>query len=140
MRPMHEHLSGKIKNLSQKPGVYIMKDKTGKIIYIGKAKVLKNRVSQYFHDAPKDNIKTERMVSNIHDFDYIVTDTELEALVLECNLIKLHKPKYNILLKDDKNFPYLKITQNEEYPKIMLARKKSDDLSLIHISEPTRPY
>lgn len=127
MRPSHGHLFGKIKNLSLKPGVYIMKDKAGKIIYIGKAKVLKNRVSQYFQDAPKDNIKTERMVSNIYDFDYIVTDTELEALVLECNLIKLHKPKYNILLKDDKNFPYLKITQNEEYPKIMLARKKLND-------------
>ncbi|MBQ3379455.1 MAG: excinuclease ABC subunit UvrC [Clostridia bacterium] len=127
MRKQHEHLSAKIKNLSQKPGVYIMKDKSGQIIYIGKAKVLKNRVSQYFHDAPKDNMKTEQMVSNIHDFDYIVTDSELEALVLECNLIKLHKPKYNILLKDDKNFPYLKITMNDDYPKISLARKKLSD-------------
>ncbi|MBQ4249014.1 MAG: excinuclease ABC subunit UvrC [Clostridia bacterium] len=123
----HEHLAAKIKNLSHKPGVYIMKDKSGKIIYIGKAKVLKNRVSQYFHDAPKDNMKTEQMVSHIHDFDYIVTDSELEALVLECNLIKLHKPKYNILLKDDKNFPYLKITMGDDYPKISLARKKLDD-------------
>ncbi|MBR2742658.1 MAG: excinuclease ABC subunit UvrC [Clostridia bacterium] len=127
MRKEHEHLSNKIKNLSMKPGVYIMKDKSGRIIYIGKAKALKNRVSQYFHDAPKESIKTERMVSNIHDFDYIVTDTELEALVLECNLIKLHKPKYNILLKDDKNFPYLKITLNDDYPKIALARKKLPD-------------
>ena len=98
------------------PGVYIMRDKSGKIIYIGKAKVLKNRVSQYFRNVEEKRDETEKysekvyqMVMHVYDFDTIITDSEFEALVLECSLIKLHKPRYNILLKDDKGYQYIKI-------------------------------
>ena len=104
--------SYKIKSLPEKSGVYIMKDKDGTVIYVGKAKILKNRVKQYF-TKQDHSPKVAAMVSNISDFEYIITDTELEALILECNLIKLHMPKYNILLKDDKTYPFIKITVNE---------------------------
>ncbi len=112
-----------LKNLPNKPGVYIMKDKEKNIIYIGKAKVLKNRVRQYFQASHSDSPKVKSMVANIEEFEYIVTDSELEALVLECNLIKKHKPRYNILLKDDKHYPYIKITLNEDYPRLLFTRK-----------------
>lgn len=105
------YLRKKAMNLPLNPGVYIMKDKSGKIIYIGKAKLLKNRVSQYFGSQNNHSLKVRRMVENVDDFDYILTDTELEALVLECSLIKQHTPKYNILLKDSKGYSYIKITK-----------------------------
>ncbi|MBT1280309.1 excinuclease ABC subunit UvrC [Thermoanaerobacter sp. CM-CNRG TB177] len=117
----------KLKLLPEKPGVYIMKDKSGKIIYVGKAVVLKNRVRQYFQNKEKQLPKVKVMLSHVEDFEYIVTDTELEALMLECNLIKKYKPKYNVLLKDDKNYPYIKVTVNEEYPRIMFTRRIEPD-------------
>ncbi|KHO63096.1 Excinuclease ABC subunit C [Thermoanaerobacter sp. YS13] len=117
----------KLKLLPEKPGVYIMKDKSGKIIYVGKAVVLKNRVRQYFQNKENQLPKVKVMLSHVEDFEYIVTDTELEALMLECNLIKNYKPKYNVLLKDDKNYPYIKVTVNEEYPRIMFTRRIEPD-------------
>ena len=104
-------LKDKANKLPLTPGVYIMRDKDGKIIYIGKAKALKNRVSQYFGSQDKHLTKVRRMVENVQDFDYILTDSEFEALVLECSLIKQNTPKYNILLKDDEGFSYIKITR-----------------------------
>ena len=104
-------LRKKAMRLPLHPGVYIMHDKTGKIIYIGKAKALKNRVSQYFGSEKNHDKKVRQMVSNVEDFEYILTDSEFEALVLECSLIKQHTPKYNILLKDDKGYHYIKVTR-----------------------------
>ncbi len=121
------NIEEKLKLLPEKPGVYIMKDSNGKIIYVGKAVVLKNRVRQYFQNQANQLPKVRTMVRHVADFEYIVTDTELEALILECNLIKKHKPKYNILLKDDKNYPYIKITVNEDYPRIVFTRKVEMD-------------
>lgn len=116
-----------LKNLPNAPGVYLMHDKEGTIIYVGKAKILKNRVRQYFQNSANHTPKVRAMVGNIAYFEYIVTDTEAEALALECNLIKKHKPKYNILLKDDKHYPYIKITINEPYPKLLKVRKLKKD-------------
>ena len=116
-----------LQNLPDRPGVYIMKDKDNEIIYVGKAKVLKNRVRQYFHESANHPPKVRMMVQKICSFEYITTDTELEALILECNLIKKHKPKYNIRLKDDKNYPLIKITVNEEFPRVFVVRKISND-------------
>lgn len=116
-----------LKKLPQKPGVYIMKDETDNIIYIGKAISLRNRVRQYFQSPKNQPLKVQKMVPNIKEFEYIVTDSELEALILECNLIKKHRPKYNILLKDDKQYPYIKITINELYPRIFITRKREKD-------------
>lgn len=115
----------KLKNLPSLPGVYIMKDEGGTVIYVGKSKCLKNRVTQYFKKSGHGG-KVGAMVENIRDFEYIVTDSETEALVLECNLIKKYMPHYNILLKDDKQYPYIKITA-EKYPKLLLARKAEKD-------------
>ena len=117
----------KLKKIPLCPGVYIMKDKEDKIIYVGKSKALKNRVSQYFQSSKNHSPKTVSMVNNIADFDYILTDTESEALALECNLIKKYRPKYNILLKDDKQYPYIKITTNEDFPRIFITRKIEED-------------
>ena len=114
------------KKLPDMSGVYIMKDAHGEIIYIGKAKNLKNRVSSYFMSDSRHTEKVKKMVSNISKFDYIVTDSEFEALVLECSLIKKHQPKYNILLKDDKGFSYIKITK-EKWPKILYVKQKQND-------------
>ena len=123
----------KLKNLREKsmklpltPGVYIMKNKDGEIIYIGKAKKLKNRVSQYFGSQSGHSTKVRKMVENVRDFDYILTDSEFEALVLECSLIKQNMPKYNILLKDDKGYSYIKITKGD-YGKISACFRKDDD-------------
>ena len=116
-----------LKKLPDKPGVYIMKDENGTIIYVGKAVVLKNRVRQYFQTSANHSAKVTAMVAKISEFEYIVTDTELEALILECNLIKKHKPKFNILLKDDKNYPYIKITMNEDYPRMFMTRRVDRD-------------
>ncbi len=115
-----------LKKLPEKPGVYIMKDKDDNILYVGKAVVLKNRVRQYFQKNNK-TARIEKMVSLIDHFEYIVVDSEMEALILECNLIKLHRPKYNVLLKDDKMYPYIKITLNEEFPTVRMTRKKFND-------------
>ncbi len=120
-------LEEKIKGLPECPGVYIMKDNGGNIIYVGKSKCLKNRVSQYFHKNSLHTPKVASMVQAICDFEYIMTDTEWEALVLECNLIKKHKPYYNILLKDSKAYPYIKLTLGEPYPRLLLARKIEKD-------------
>lgn len=120
-------LEEELKNLPDDPGVYIMHNSEGTIIYVGKAKVLKNRVRQYFQKNSNHTPKVRAMVSNIAYFEYIVTDSETEALALECNLIKKHRPKYNILLKDDKHYPYIKVTINEPYPKILKVRKLQKD-------------
>lgn len=122
------YIKEKLKNLPDKPGVYIMKNEQGEIIYIGKAISLKNRVRQYFKTSGHAG-KVGAMVSHINDFEYILTDSELEALILECNLIKKHRPKYNVLLKDDKHYPYIKITMNDEFPKIALTREIKKDKS-----------
>lgn len=121
------NLEEELKILPDKPGVYIMKDKNKEVIYVGKASVLKNRVRQYFRSSSNHSPKVEAMVSKISEFEYIVTDTELEALILECNLIKRFKPRFNILLKDDKHYPYIKITMAEEFPRILIARKIEKD-------------
>ena len=119
-------LSEKIKNLPQNSGVYIMKDSEGNIIYIGKAKVLKNRVSQYFNNTKKLP-KVAAMVSKIADFEYIITNNELDALILECNLIKQHQPHYNILLKDGKNYSYIRIDTKKEFPVLEACRQVKKD-------------
>lgn len=121
-----KELRKKAMALPLQPGVYIMKNKDKKIIYIGKAKKLKNRVSSYFGSHSNHSLKVIRMVENVDDFDYILVDTEFEALVLECSLIKQHMPKYNILLKDDKGYNYIKITKGE-FPKIMECKRMDDD-------------
>lgn len=122
-----EHLREKAAGLPLSSGVYIMRDKSGKVIYVGKSKVLKQRVSQYFHEHAAHDIKTAKMVSSVWDFDYMLTDNNMEALTLENRLIKLHKPKYNIKLKDDKNYPYIKVTLTDEYPRIYIVRKRLPD-------------
>lgn len=111
-----------LRNLPDFPGVYLMKDKTGKIIYVGKAKILKNRVRQYFQNTEEKDPKTRALVSKIHNIETIVTKTEAEALILENTLIKIHKPRYNILLKDDKTYPYICVTVQENFPGIFLTR------------------
>ncbi|MCC8159820.1 MAG: excinuclease ABC subunit UvrC [Oscillospiraceae bacterium] len=116
-----------LKNLPEEPGVYIMHDSDDNIIYVGKAKILKNRVRQYFQKNANHTPKVLAMVSNVAYFEYIVTDSETEALALECNLIKKHRPKYNILLKDDKHYPYIKVTINEPYPRVLKVRKLQKD-------------
>ncbi|MDF2520546.1 MAG: uvrC, partial [Clostridia bacterium] len=120
-------LEDKLKNLPEKPGVYIMKDENNEIIYVGKAISLKNRVRQYFQSSRGHSPKVVAMVERIRDLEYIITDSELEALILECNLIKKHRPKYNILLKDDKHYPYIKVTVNEAFPRIMITRDIKKD-------------
>jgi excinuclease ABC, C subunit len=119
MFDIQEHL----KTLPASPGVYIMKDKFGNVIYVGKAVSLKNRVRQYFQSSKNHSDKVKSMVKNIFSFEYIMTDSELEALILECNLIKKYKPKYNILLRDDKTYPYIKVTVNEDYPRVLKVRR-----------------
>ena len=121
-----ERIKEDLKKLPERPGVYIMKDKNDNILYVGKAVVLKNRVRQYFQKTNKTE-RIKKMVSQIDHFEYIVVDSEMEALILECNLIKLHRPKYNVLLKDDKMYPYIKITLNEDYPTVRITRKKFND-------------
>jgi len=116
-----------LKKLPAKPGVYLMHDKKDAIIYVGKAVNLKNRVRQYFQSSRGKTPKIQKMVSLIARFEYIVVDSEMEALVLECNLIKEHQPKYNTMLKDDKHYPYIRITTNEAYPRVLFARSRGKD-------------
>lgn len=117
-------LREKAATLPLTPGVYIMKDRAGKVIYVGKSRAIKNRVSQYFHESGQNSMKTDAMTAHIFDFDYILCDTEIEALTLENSLIKLYTPRYNIKLKDDKSYPYLKATVGEEFPRFVMTRKR----------------
>ena len=121
------HIEEELKKLPAKPGVYLMHDEKDNIIYVGKAISLKNRVRQYFQSSRNKGAKIEQMVTHIRRFEYIVTDSELEALVLECNLIKEHRPKYNTMLMDDKGYPLIKVTVHEAYPRVMLARTMQKD-------------
>ena len=118
------HLREKASGLPLSPGVYIMKDKAGKVIYVGKSRKLKNRVSQYFHENDFKSPKTDAMTFFVADFEYFLCDTEIEALSLENSLIKLYRPRYNVKLKDDKSYPYLKATVNDEYPEFTMTRKR----------------
>lgn len=121
---MNNAIKHKLEILPDLPGCYLMKDRHGTIIYVGKAKILKNRVRSYFTGA--HDTKTQRLVSEIQDFEYIVTSSDIEALILEMNLIKKHSPKYNVLLKDDKSYPYIKLT-NERHPRLITTRKVKKD-------------
>jgi len=123
--PSRSELLLKANGLPLCAGVYIMRDRAGKVIYVGKSARLKNRVSQYFQNSEK-NAKTAKMVANVFDFDYILCDTEMEALTLENSLIKKYSPKYNIRLKDSKSYPYIKVT-DEEYPRILFTRTRASD-------------
>lgn len=123
------NIEEELKKLPSQPGVYIMHDAKDEIIYVGKAISLKNRVRQYFQSSRNKTAKIEQMVSRIARFEYIVTDSELEALVLECNLIKEHQPRYNTMLKDDKAYPYIKVTVGEEFPRVLFARTMKKDKS-----------
>ena len=116
-----------LKKLPAEPGVYLMKDQFNNIIYVGKAISLKNRVRQYFQSSKNHSSKVKSMVKNIKSFEYIITDSELEALILECNLIKQYRPKYNVLLRDDKTYPYIKVTTNEDYPRVLKVRRVLKD-------------
>ena len=116
-----------LKNLPSKPGVYLMKNSLGEVIYVGKAKILKNRVKSYFQNSKNHSEKVRVMVKHIAEFEYIVTDSEMEALILECNLIKKYSPRYNIMLKDDKFYPFIKITINDDFPRVFVTRNYSKD-------------
>ena len=122
-----EELREKANDLPLLPGVYLMMDKTGKVIYVGKAKKLKNRVSQYFQDTASHNEKTRAMVSQVDHFDTIFVSSEFEALILENSLIKRHQPRYNILLKDDKGYPFIRLDTGVSYPRFTLAGKAEED-------------
>ena len=127
MEQNHFYIEEELKKLPTQPGCYLMHDETDEIIYVGKAVNLRNRVRQYFQASRNKGVKIEQMVTHIRRFEYIVTDSELEALVLECNLIKEHRPKYNTMLMDDKTYPFIKVTTNEPFPRVMLARRIQKD-------------
>ena len=118
-----EHIKAILDTLPEKPGCYLMKDKDGKIIYVGKAINLKNRVRSYFHASADQTYKTQQMVRKIADIDLILVDSELEALILEMNLIKEHRPFYNVRLKDDKRYPYIKVHWADDFPKVSVTRQ-----------------
>ena len=126
---MYFNIEEELKKLPGQPGVYLMHDDKDEIIYVGKAISLKNRVRQYFQAGRNRTPKIEQMVSHIKRFEYIITDSEMEALILECNLIKEHQPRYNTMLKDDKAYPFIRLTVGEEYPRIMMAREMKKDNS-----------
>ena len=123
------NIQDELKKLPDQPGVYIMRDNSDTIIYIGKAKSLTKRVHQYFQPSHNEGLKKKQMVEHIDHFEYIITDSELEALVLECNLIKEHTPKYNTMLRDDKTYPYIRVTVGEEYPRVLFSRDMKKDKS-----------
>ena len=125
--PSREELHDKVLALPREPGVYIMKNARGEVIYVGKAKALKNRVSQYFQNEARHSPKTRKMVSNIDDFDIIVCRSEFEALVLENSMIKKYKPKYNILLKDDKGYPFVRVSLHEPYATFTVVSRVQKD-------------
>ena len=116
-----------LKKLPDKPGVYLHRDKLGHVIYVGKAVSLKNRVRQYFQSQTNMAPKVRAMVEHIEEFEYITTDSEMEALILECNLIKKYMPKYNVLLRDDKTYPYIKVTTGEDFPRVLKTRRVVGD-------------
>ena len=118
-----EFLRSKASSLPRLPGVYIMENRAGEVIYVGKSRSLRDRVSQYFHGS--HDVKTAKMASNVNNFRFIICDSEMDALILENDLIKQYTPKYNILLKDSKSYPYIKIT-DEEYPRIVMTRRRTD--------------
>jgi len=120
-------LEEKLDRLPDRPGVYLYKDAKGQIVYVGKAASLRSRVRSYFQESRARDPKTEALVGQIRDLDYIVTDNELEALILESNLVKKHRPRYNIILRDDKHYPFLKLTTDEEYPRLVVARRVQKD-------------
>lgn len=124
---MNESIAKTLAVLPDKPGVYIMRDEHGKIIYVGKAVVLKNRVRSYFRNLASHTVKVKALVAKVAEIETIVTDSEVEALILECNLIKKHRPRYNIMLKDDKTYPYLKVTLQEDFPRIYVTRRQLRD-------------
>lgn len=126
------NIKEELKKIPCKPGVYIMKDGSGNVIYVGKAVVLRNRVRQYFNQRLAHSNKVLAMVAHIRSFEYIITDSELEALILECNLIKQYRPKFNVLLKDDKNYPYIKVTIGEDFPRVLVTRKVIKDGSVYY--------
>lgn len=127
MVPISEHIQGILDNLPTKPGCYIMKNKAGEVIYVGKAINLRNRVRSYFHTAADQNMKTRRLVRSIADIEWIVVGSELEALILEMNLIKKHRPRYNVRLKDDKRYPYIKVHWQDPFPKVTVTRQMVKD-------------
>ncbi len=122
-----DHLKGVLETLPAKPGCYLMKNAEGGIVYVGKAISLKNRVRSYFHADSSHDQKTRRLVREVADIEWIVVGSELEALILEMNLIKRHRPRYNVRLKDDKRYPYIKIHWNEPFPKVTVTRLMLDD-------------
>ena len=126
---MEFNIAAELNKLPARPGVYIMHNQRDEIIYVGKAISLKNRVRQYFQSSRNHSEKIKKMVSNVAYFEYIVTDSELEALVLECNLIKKHRPRYNTMLKDDQGYPYIKVTVEEDFPRVIFARNIKKDKS-----------
>ena len=119
-----ERLATRLKEIPAEPGVYFMRDDTDRILYIGKSKALRSRVRSYFRDLSTLSPRIELMVRQIVEIEFIVTDTEIEALTLEANLVKQHQPHFNVLLKDDKKYPYLCITWSEDYPRIFITRKR----------------
>src|SRR6185369_1662445 len=124
---MNPTVEAKLKRIPSGPGVYLYKDETGQTIYVGKAKSLRNRVRTYFQDSRNLDERKDHMMDSIEDVEFIMTDTDGEALALENNLIKQHKPKYNILLRDDKTYPYIKLTINESFPRTMVTRRVRKD-------------
>ena len=124
---MNEKLTQSLAVLPNKPGVYLMRDEQGKVIYVGKAVILKNRVRSYFRNLATHTVKVKALVNKVAEVETIVTDSEIEALILECNLIKKYRPRYNIMLKDDKSYPYLKVTLQEDFPRVYVTRKVIKD-------------
>src|SRR5678815_5717444 len=120
-------LDEKLSRLPDRPGVYIYKDTKAQVVYVGKASSLKSRVRSYFQESRPRDAKTDSLVKQIRDLEYIVTDNELEALMLEANLVRKHRPRYNIILRDDKHYPFLKLTTDEEFPRLLVARRVQQD-------------
>jgi excinuclease ABC subunit C len=120
-------LTDKLETLPIRPGVYMFKDAEGEILYVGKARSLRSRVRSYFREAGPEHPRTARLLERVVDFDILATDSELEALILEANLVKEHKPRYNVNLKDDKRYPYIKVTTNEPFPRLLVVRRMRKD-------------
>ena len=120
-------LEDKLQRVPDRPGVYVYRDAKAQVIYVGKAASLRSRVRSYFQDARPHDAKTDAMVRQVADLEYIVTDNELEALMLEANLVRRHRPRYNIILRDDKHYPFLRLTTSEEFPRLLVARRVQSD-------------
>ena len=124
---MSSTLDEKLGRLPERPGVYLYKDAKAQVIYVGKAASLRGRVRSYFQESRPHDAKTDSLVRQIADLEYIVTDNELEALMLEANLVRKHRPRYNIILRDDKHYPFLKLTTDEDFPRLVVARRVASD-------------